>query len=177
MGVSKFLTLKVRGKAVGDDVLILIDGGGTRNYIDEQFVAKKYLPTEEFEGFKVANANGVINLCDTVVKKLGVRIEDHVVREDFYVYPMGGTPQMILRVQWLYSLGEIYSNYQKLEIKVKSKGKEITLKGIKENFRQISSHRLEWMDLWQGGREEEHVQLGLSLTDVQPPRVCRLPTP
>lgn len=57
---------------------------------------KKNLPIKGFEGYIVANENGAITICGIFIKKLGVRIEDHMVREDLYVYPMGVTPQIII---------------------------------------------------------------------------------
>lgn len=85
---------------------MLIDDGATHNFIDEGYVAKKNLSVVDFEGFRVVNANGQLSLCDKMVKQLGIRVQDHIVRDDFYVFPMGGLPYMVLGVQWLYSLGD-----------------------------------------------------------------------
>lgn len=71
----------------------------------------------------MANANGKLSLCDKVAKQLGIRVQDHVVGDDFYVFPMRGLPHIVLGVQWLFSLGEIYSNYQMLEMRFKANGK------------------------------------------------------
>lgn len=40
---------------------------------------------------------------------------------------------MVLGVQWLWSLGDYVTNYQKLELKFVLDGKGIMLQGIKEN--------------------------------------------
>lgn len=59
---------------------------------------KKCLRTKEFEGFCVTNANGKLTLVDQIVEKFGMRIQDYVAKEDFYVYPPDGIPQLILGV-------------------------------------------------------------------------------
>lgn len=104
---------------------------------------KKCLKIKEFEGFRVTNANGKHTLVDQIVEKFGMMIQDYVAREDFYVYPLDGIPHLILGVQWLYNLGNIHSNYQKLVMKVEVEGKEHTLQGIKDYFPQASSSRLD----------------------------------
>lgn len=46
----------------------------------------------------MANANDNISLCDNMVKKFRIKIKDHVVRDDFYIFPMCGLPHMVLGV-------------------------------------------------------------------------------
>lgn len=40
---------------------------------------------------------------------------------------------MVLGVQWLYTLGEYSTNYQKLELKFKVNGEEVVLRGLRDN--------------------------------------------
>lgn len=67
-GASMFLTMKVKGKVAEDQIIMLIDGGATLNFIDADYVTRKKLTAESFASFKVANANGQISICDQVVK-------------------------------------------------------------------------------------------------------------
>lgn len=46
-GTFKYLTIKVQRTSCGD-VILLIDGGATHNFVDERFVAKKNLQVVEF---------------------------------------------------------------------------------------------------------------------------------
>jgi len=91
-GVKKYLTLKVVGKAGGQDVMVLIDPEASPNIIDEGFMEKKNLNTKGFEGFRVSNANGKLTLMDQIVERFGVRLQNCKVREKFYVYPLKGHP-------------------------------------------------------------------------------------
>lgn len=84
---------------------MLIDGAPTHNFIYEGFVTKTSLQVEDFKGFKVANANR-----DKVVKKLGIKLEDHTVTDDFYVFPMGSSSNGVESSMAIF-FGRIYSNY------------------------------------------------------------------
>lgn len=112
-GVKKYLALKVVGQAGGQVVMVLIDPGASHNFIGEGF-AEKGLKTKGFEGFRVSNANGKLTLVDQIVERFGVRLQCYTVRENLYVYPLKGHPHIILGVQWLFKLGDIHTNYQKL---------------------------------------------------------------
>lgn len=47
-GLTTYKTIKVPGSTMGEDVIVLIDGGATHNFIDERLVAKKRLKAEPF---------------------------------------------------------------------------------------------------------------------------------
>ena len=115
------------GQAGGQDVMVLIDLGASHNFIDAGFVEKKNIKAKGFEGFKVSNANGELTLVDHIVERFGVRLQSCTVRENFYVFPLKGHPHIILGVQWLFDLGDIHTNYQKLTMSFEINGKTHTL--------------------------------------------------
>lgn len=94
--------------------MVLIDLGASHDFIDPRFVEKKNLKTKGFERFRVFNVNEKLTLVDHIVKRFGVRLQNCMVREDFYIYPLKGHPHIIIGVQWLFDLGDIHTNYQKL---------------------------------------------------------------
>lgn len=129
-GVKKYLTLKIVVQASGQDVMILIDPRASHNFIDAGFAKRKNLKTKGFEGFMVSNTNGKLTLVDHIVERFGVRLHSCKVREDFYIYPLKGHPHIILGMQWLFELGDIHTNYQKLVMSFEIDGKTHTLQGI-----------------------------------------------
>lgn len=170
-GAKKYLTLKVIEQAGGQEVMVLIDPGATHNFIDESFVSKKGLKTKSFEGFRVSNANGKLTLVDQIVKKFGVRLQGYMARENFYIYPLDGHPHMIFRVQWLFELGDIHTNYRNLTMSFEIDGKTHTLQEIKGECPQVTNKRMEviWPhheekkepnDATMGIREAWHLTLG-----------------
>lgn len=77
------------------------------------------------------------------MQKFGLMIQDYMASDDFYIYPLDGIPHLILGVQWLYNLGDIHSNYQKLVTRFEVDENEYTLQGIRDYFPQASSSKLE----------------------------------
>lgn len=64
------------------------------------------------------------------------------MRENFSVYPLKGHPHIILGVQWLFDLGDIHTNYQKLTISFKINGKTHILQGIRDDCPEVDNKRL-----------------------------------
>lgn len=62
-----------------------------------------------------------------MVENIKVNLGDYVITRNFYILPLGGLPYLMTGVQWLYTLGEITSNYKNLEMKLKVQGQEILL--------------------------------------------------
>lgn len=85
-GKSQFMTIKVVGKLGNDDVVVFIDGEATHSFIDDDFVAKKGLKSEKNSGFNVKNTNGVISMCDQVVRQVKIQFMDYSLVNDFYVF-------------------------------------------------------------------------------------------
>lgn len=136
-------------------MIVLINGGATHNFIDEGFVVKKKLKTNSFVGFNVAIGSGNVLPCKRVVPQLKVELDNYTAVNDFYVFPMGSVPHMVLGVQWLYSLGDYITNYQILEINFKSNGCKIVLRGMKEDeIQKVTAKRTEkiseYLVQWKG---------------------------
>ena len=56
-GMPKYYTFKVRGVVKGQHIIALIDGGAMHNFIDVALLAKRGLPTKEFDGLDVIVAD------------------------------------------------------------------------------------------------------------------------
>lgn len=71
-------------------------------------------------------------MVENVKDKLG----DYAVIINSCILPLGRLPHIVLGVQWLYTLGEVTSNYKNMEMKFKFQGKEMILCGMKDQEEQ-----------------------------------------
>jgi len=62
-GVPRYDTIWLKGLIQGQQVISLVDGGATYNFVDASVVARKGLQTEKFEGFTIAVADGYTMTC------------------------------------------------------------------------------------------------------------------
>jgi hypothetical protein len=114
-GVPRFHTFRVCGVLQGQRVTVLIDGGETHNFIDSALVARRGIPTIDFERFDVVVTGGRSMSCTQKISQLDVTLGNYTVTDDFYVVELADT-NIILGVQWLVSLGKHFVNYQAMEL-------------------------------------------------------------
>ena len=93
----------------------MIDGGATHNFINAAWVAKRRFPTEKFEGFTIAVAGNTSMECSYWVPKLNVTLDNFHMTDSFYVVNVADT-NVVLGIQWLYSIGEYTTNYRAMEM-------------------------------------------------------------
>jgi hypothetical protein len=138
-GVPRFHTFRIRGVLQGQRVTVLIDGGATHNFIDSTLVARRGIPAENFEGFSVVVVDGYNMTCTQKVPQLDVTLGNYTVTDDFYVVELADT-NVILGVQWLYSLGKHSQNYQTMELEFRAAdGKKVVLRGMANGTPKIVS--------------------------------------
>ena len=124
-------TLRLMGKLRNRAITILIDGGSTHNFIDQEVVTKFGLPVTTDQKLQVMVANR--DKIDCVGQCLGltVLIQDHPITTDFYVLPVAAC-QAVLGVQWLATLGPVETDYHKLTISFQHGGKHCMFHGLKQ---------------------------------------------
>lgn len=98
-------------------MLILINGGASHNFADEEFVV---------------NINGDKTFCKKVVKHLKVDLGKYSMVSAFYIFSMGGYPNMIFGIQLLECLGKLTSDYGAHWMSFKANGNKVTLRGFKD---------------------------------------------
>lgn len=133
-------SLRIRGVLNGQQLIALIDSSATQNFIDEGLVARRGLQTQDVDGFRVMVADGFIITCTRMIPQLSLQLGSCEVKDDFYVVSIGDT-DVVLDIQWLRSLGEITPNFQTMELKFKSKGKNAVLRGISNGEPQVVSFK------------------------------------
>ena len=127
-------------------VMVLVDGESTHNFIDASLVERRKKQTEIFDCFTVIIPGN--NSVDSTkwILKLQVTIGNHTITNKFYVVTVSDT-NVVLGIQWLYSLGEHIVNYQVPEIRFKIfDGKPILLRGMEIYPNQVvSSHSMRYI--------------------------------
>jgi hypothetical protein len=84
---------------------MLIDSGASHNFIDETLVERRGILTKEFEGFTVIIPGGHQMECIRWIPKLKITMGNYTLTDDFFVVDVLDT-NVVLGVQWLYSLGK-----------------------------------------------------------------------
>ncbi|GKF24857.1 transposon ty3-G gag-pol polyprotein [Tanacetum coccineum] len=123
-------TLRLPGKIKNKDVVVLIDGGSTYNFIDQALVDRFGLIIDQEITFEVIVGNRDKELYPGHVKELSLIIQGYTILTDFWVLPVAACP-IVLRVQWHKTLGPVEIDYQKLRIGFKLAGATHTLQGLK----------------------------------------------
>jgi hypothetical protein len=143
-GVPRYNTLRLKGLVQGQRMTTLVDGGATHNFIDASLVARRGLRTKEFEGFHVAVADGYTMTCLDMIPNLEVKLGKYTLTDTFYVVDLSYI-DVVLGVQWLYSLGEIGFNYQMLTMSFRdASGSRVVLRGMSTGApRAVSTKRME----------------------------------
>ena len=121
--------------------MILVDGGATHKFIGAALVERRKLQAEMFYGFTVIITGNNSMDYTKWIPKLQVTLGNHTIIDNFYVVNVDDK-NVVLRVQWLYYLGEHTFNCQFPKIRFKnSGGKPILLRGMHTYPNQVvSSH-------------------------------------
>ncbi|KAJ8759923.1 hypothetical protein K2173_010069 [Erythroxylum novogranatense] len=123
-------TLRLQGHLKGKDVVILVDGGSTHNFMDQSLVHKLDLPVEQDQQFQVMVANKEKITCSGKCSAVTLNIQGFQTQVDFYILPVAAC-SLVLGVQWLSTLGPIETDYKNLTMTVKQGNLPYTFHGIK----------------------------------------------
>ncbi|KAL4037585.1 hypothetical protein IC575_001182 [Cucumis melo] len=128
VGLNDPGTMKVRGKLLGEEVIVLIDCGATHNFVSEKLVKKLILPVKETAHYGVILGSGAAVQGKGICEKLEVQLNGWRIVEDFLPLELGGV-DVILGMQWLYSLGVTIVDWKNLSLSFVAEGKEVKIKG------------------------------------------------
>ena len=103
--VPRSHTIQCKGVVLGKRDSVLVDGGDTHHFIDEEMVEKIRIPNEPFDGFTIVILGHNTMQCKTWVPKLQVTIGNYTFVDSFYVVGVADT-NVVLGVKWLYYIGE-----------------------------------------------------------------------
>ena len=120
----------MRGRVQGHGVKVLVDCGASHNFIDTSLVEWKGITTEAFEGFSVIIPGENTLECTRYVPQMTLNLGNYTITDDFFVFKVSDT-NVVLGVQWLYSIGKYSTNYQTMEMEFQGQdGKRVVLRGM-----------------------------------------------
>ncbi|KAJ0561743.1 putative nucleotidyltransferase, Ribonuclease H [Helianthus annuus] len=131
-------TMKVHGKLNSTEVLILVDGGSTHNFISDVLVNELKMATQPVAPFGVQIGNGDVIRCGQICKNLSVQVNDLQIVQDFYPFSIGGA-DLVLGIQWLATLNTVQANWKELFMVFTIDGKRYKLQGISSGPQKSSS--------------------------------------
>jgi hypothetical protein len=105
----------MRGLLQWKKVSVWIDGGASHNFIDSALIQRRHIPTVKFKVFKVEVEGGSTMPCNRYIPGMKLTLGRHDLVQDVYVMDFPNT-NIILRVQWLHTLGTITTNYKTMEM-------------------------------------------------------------
>jgi hypothetical protein len=118
-------------------------------------VDRKEILTKDFEGFTVVIVGGYQMECTRWIPKLKITMGNYTLIDDFFVLDVLDT-NVVLRVQWLYSIGKYTTDQRTMEMEfIGPNGKKVVLWAMHQYLPKIvSSHSMEVV-MWHGYLEWE----------------------
>ncbi|GJT89995.1 reverse transcriptase [Tanacetum coccineum] len=130
-GMNAYRTLRVKGCLGKNGVHVLIDLRSTHNFLDLQIAKKlgcrlrKICPLDVY----VANGNVMTSLYEC--KGFTWGLQGVTYTADVMIFPLGGC-DMVLRIQWLATLGSIQWNSKTLVMEFTYQNKKVILRGTQQ---------------------------------------------
>ncbi|CAH9078190.1 unnamed protein product [Cuscuta epithymum] len=132
----------LKGNQGERQVDILIDCGSTHNFVSQKLITEMQLPFQQLGEFQVELGNGERVRNNGRCEKLQIKVQDVMIKQDFYVLDLGGS-NLILGLEWLAQLGRVKFDFQKLTMEWKD-----------------GEHRRRWLgdavQILPGGADDEH---------------------
>ncbi|KAJ0440472.1 putative nucleotidyltransferase, Ribonuclease H [Helianthus annuus] len=131
-------TMKVHGMLHSTEVLILIDGGSTHNFISDVLVNELKLASQPVAPFGVQIGNGDVIRCSHICKNLSIQVNDLKITQDFHPFSLGGA-DLVLGIQWLATLNTVQANWKEMFMIFSIDGKQYKLQGVSSGPQKSSS--------------------------------------
>ncbi|XP_040872598.1 uncharacterized protein [Glycine max] len=147
-------------------IILLVDGGNTHSFIQEQLVTQLRLPCQDIPPLRVMIGNGQHLVCSHMCPRVSITIQGAQFTVDLYVLPIAGA-NVVLGVQWLKSLGPILTDYTTLCMQFFHEGRLVQLNGD----RDASLHMLTLPQFRRFcRRHEDALYLHVSMTSSETPQ-------
>ena len=128
VGLSSSRTLKLKGELEGTEVTVLIDSGASHNFISEKLAAQLGLIAKNTTRYGVMVAGGVKVQGRRVITGAEPKLQECTVHTSFLPLELG-IADVILKVQWLDTLGEMRVNWKLQRMKIRLNGEWVLIQG------------------------------------------------
>ncbi|XP_039121357.1 uncharacterized protein LOC120258078 [Dioscorea cayenensis subsp. rotundata] len=122
-------TLKLAGTINGHNVVVLVDGGSTNNFIQSRLAAHLHLPIQASAHMRVTVGNGDALSCGGECIGVPLMIGGATFNVDLLLLPIYGA-DLVLGVQWMLRLGPILFDYENLWMEFNYNGNRVRLTGL-----------------------------------------------
>ena len=119
-------TFRIYGTIAHHQVVILVDGGSTHNFIQPRLSTFLHLTHLPASAMRVMIGNGSTIACDIKCPDVPLLLQGHFFSVDLYQFPIGGA-DIVLGVQWLKLIGPVTIDYTSLTMCFTYLGQPITL--------------------------------------------------
>ncbi|CAM8905618.1 unnamed protein product [Rhodiola kirilowii] len=124
-------TLRLAAKIDGRQIMVLIDGGSTHNFMQTRLAKSLRLAVEPSPHLSVTVGNGEKLNCAGFCKQVPLTLNTHQFSVDLHLIHLHGA-DIVLGVQWLASLGQVVFDYKELWLSFEHMGAHIKLHGIRQ---------------------------------------------
>ncbi|KAJ0083278.1 hypothetical protein Patl1_30743 [Pistacia atlantica] len=139
-GSNGLKTMQLQGKIAQQVVVVLVDLESTHNFLSEKIDNKEKLEIVRDGILEVVIASGETLASPGCYCNVTLTIQGISLIMDFHVLPLEGY-DVVLRTQWLRTLGPINWDFSKMLMKFYAKGKEMVLQGCTIPTSQLVNHR------------------------------------
>ncbi|KAL0373660.1 UNVERIFIED_CONTAM: hypothetical protein Sradi_3281700 [Sesamum radiatum] len=122
-------TFKINGKAYGRDIQVLIDGGSTNCFLDEDTAYELRCKLEYTTAMQVSVANGKKIVSDMYCPEFTWKMQDQKFNYPLRVIKLGGC-DVVLGGDWLRKHGPVEYDYEGMKVTVATNGKRLILKAL-----------------------------------------------
>lgn len=119
-------TFRLLGLIHHQQLVILVDGGSTHNFIQTRMARFLALPSSPTTPLRVMVGNGNTLECDTISPQVPLQIQGNSFTLNLLHLPLCGA-DLVLGVQWLQLLGPITTDYTALTMTFRYMGHTVTL--------------------------------------------------
>ncbi|CAM8996543.1 unnamed protein product [Rhodiola kirilowii] len=131
-------TLRLKATLAGRQVLVLIDGGSTHNFVQTRVAKNAGLTVETAKHLSVTVGNGEELRCEGMSRDVQLTLGGKIFHADFYLLPIYGA-DVVLGAQWLADVGPVMFDYKELWLSLDYEGETLKLQGIQPVMAQFSA--------------------------------------